>query len=88
MVDLDQWIETLKNGQCITESELKSLCDKVKEILLEEPNLQYVQTPITICGDIHGQFHDLMELFRTGGDITTTNYLFMVELECNHREIM
>lgn len=53
------------------------LCDRVKDILMEEPNVQHVQIPVTICGDIHGQFQDLMELFRTGGDITTTNYLFM-----------
>jgi hypothetical protein len=32
---------------------------------------------VTICGDIHGQFHDLIELFKIGGDIPETNYLFM-----------
>ena len=49
----------------------------MKEILVEESNVQPVNSPVTVCGDIHGQFHDLMKLFDTGGDVPSTNYIFM-----------
>jgi len=45
---------------------------------MEESNIQPVRSPVTVCGDIHGQFFDLMELFRVGGEIPETNYIFMV----------
>jgi len=51
---------------------------QVKEILIEESNVQPVNSPVTVCGDIHGQFHDLMKLFATGGHVPDTNYIFMV----------
>ena len=51
---------------------------QVKEILVEESNVQPVPAPVTVCGDIHGQFHDLIELFNQGGSVPDTNYIFMV----------
>ena len=39
--------------------------------------MQEIKCPVTVCGDVHGQFHDLMELFRIGGNSPDTNYLFM-----------
>ena len=50
---------------------------QAKEILTKESNGQEVKCPVTVCGDVHGQFHDLMELFRIGGKSPDTNYLFM-----------
>nr|CDS33620.1 serine:threonine protein phosphatase 2A [Hymenolepis microstoma] len=75
--ELDAWIEQLYNCQQLSEAHVKSLCDKAKEILTKESNVQTVRSPVTVCGDVHGQFHDMMELFRIGGKAPDTNYLFM-----------
>ena len=56
---------------------MKRLCQMAIEILVEESNVQTIDSPVTICGDIHGQFYDLLELFKVGGDCPDTNYLFM-----------
>lgn len=74
---IDEWLETLRKGDCLAENDLRKLCDIVKELLYEESNLQLVHSPVTVCGDIHGQFYDLLELFRTGGEVPDTNYIFM-----------
>lgn len=39
--------------------------------------MQPVRAPVTLVGDLHGQFYDLLELFRIGGKPPHTNYLFM-----------
>eukprot|EP01062_Namystynia_karyoxenos_P068497 TRINITY_DN6315_c0_g1_i1.p2 TRINITY_DN6315_c0_g1~~TRINITY_DN6315_c0_g1_i1.p2 ORF type:complete len:309 (+),score=99.45 TRINITY_DN6315_c0_g1_i1:91-1017(+) len=75
--DMDRRIEQLKKCEIIREQEVKEVCDKAKELLVQEANVQPVFAPVTIVGDIHGQFFDLLELLLVGGEVPDTNYLFM-----------
>merc|ERR1711933_559434 len=63
--------------EILPERLLKAACQRLKDVLIEENNAQPVQLPVVICGDIHGQFFDLLELFNIGGLIPEKNYIFM-----------
>ena len=73
----DKWIEDLKLGKCLDEPSLKHLIEKLTEILIEESNISWIKSPVIICGDIHGQFYDLLKLLSLGGSLPKTNYLFL-----------
>lgn len=75
--DLDSIIARLLECKAIPEQEVKMLCDKAREVLVKEGNVQPVSCPVTVAGDVHGQFYDLLELFKIGGDPPNTNYMFM-----------
>ena len=47
--DLDRQIEQLRRCEIIKESEVKALCAKAREILVEESNVQRVDSPVTVC---------------------------------------
>lgn len=57
--DVDKWIELTKDCKYLPEHYFKKLCDLVLDYLIEESNVHPVYTPVTICGDIHGQYYDL-----------------------------
>eukprot|EP01127_Copromyxa_protea_P001908 TRINITY_DN11810_c0_g1_i1.p1 TRINITY_DN11810_c0_g1~~TRINITY_DN11810_c0_g1_i1.p1 ORF type:complete len:357 (-),score=36.96 TRINITY_DN11810_c0_g1_i1:16-960(-) len=71
------WLEKTKRGETLPEGCLLKLCKRVLSILVLEPNVQQLHPPVVVCGDIHGQFYDLLELFRLNGDPKDTQYLFM-----------
>uniref|UniRef100_A0A1A9W878 Serine/threonine-protein phosphatase n=1 Tax=Glossina brevipalpis TaxID=37001 RepID=A0A1A9W878_9MUSC len=63
----------------ISEAEVRALCSKSREIFLQQPMLLELETQNTlfICGDIHGQYADLLKLFEVGGFPPAANYLFL-----------
>ncbi|KAL0234325.1 hypothetical protein PCE1_001361 [Barthelona sp. PCE] len=76
-MQLDLLIERLLKCEYPTETDVRSICSKATEILTREPNVIKLSAPITLVGDIHGQFYDMLELFATGGTPPTTKYCFL-----------
>lgn len=61
----------------LNESDIKALCMKAMNVFLSQPMLLELEAPIKVCGDIHGQFQDLLKLFGFGGYPPEANYLFL-----------
>jgi hypothetical protein len=84
-IDLDSVIDRLlevrgnRPGKAVQlqEYEIKYLCTKAREIFIGQPILLELEAPIKICGDIHGQYYDLLRLFEYGGFPPEANYLFL-----------
>jgi serine/threonine-protein phosphatase PP1 catalytic subunit len=83
--DIDAAIEKLlevrgaKAGKQVQlpENDVKQIATKAREVLMSQPPLLEVTAPIKICGDIHGQYPDLLRLFEMSGFPPETNYLFL-----------
>ncbi|SCV03947.1 LAMI_0H12222g1_1 [Lachancea mirantina] len=74
---LDETIALLKQGRHVPEETVYKLCQQSQELLMYEANVTRVDTPVTICGDIHGQLHDLLTLFEESGGIEKSRYIFL-----------
>ena len=76
-MDLDQFIETVRAHKPIQERDLICLFRMAQDILFQEGTLLNLTAPITVCGDVHGQFYDVLYLFEVGGLPPATKYLFL-----------
>ena len=76
-LDLDEYIEALRQGNLLSIENITKVCELASEILAKEPNVLQISSPVSICSNIHGQFEDLLEIFRVGGEIPLTKYIFL-----------
>lgn len=74
------WI-TLK--ECLTQEARLSKLDLIRiindftEIVKKEPNIVKAADPVTIVGDIHGQFYDFLKILEVGGSPELSKYVFL-----------
>lgn len=61
----------------LTEQEVRNLCIKSRDIFMSQPILLELEAPLKVCGDVHGQYYDLLRLFEYGGFPPDANYLFL-----------
>ena len=61
----------------LSEHDIKYLITTSKKIFLEQPIFLELEAPLTVCGDIHGQYPDLLRLFEIGKFPPESNYIFM-----------
>jgi len=61
----------------LTETQALYILEQATNVLSREPNMVTVKSPVTVCGDIHGQYYDLMKMFDVGGSMRDSTYLFL-----------
>eukprot|EP01043_Picozoa_sp_COSAG02_P020844 COSAG02_NODE_1039_length_15040_cov_70.746737_4_plen_286_part_00 len=79
----DRLIERLKTEGAsgapvqMEQEEIKRVLTKCREVFMQQPPLLELNAPINICGDIHGQYPDLLRMFEFGRFPPESNYLFL-----------
>jgi hypothetical protein len=84
-MNVDSLIERVSNCEYLSEREMRQVCNLMFELVIEESNVEPIQPPVAVCGDIHGQFFDFKELLRVGGMPPATSYVFLVRQRSSAR---
>lgn len=66
-----------RSSKFLTKNDALRLLQLATQVLRREPNVLFLQDPLTVVGDIHGQLYDLNPLFAQGGDPSQRKYLFL-----------
>ncbi|THH01606.1 hypothetical protein EW026_g1105 [Hermanssonia centrifuga] len=61
----------------LTEPQAMFILEQTTALMRTEPNMLHVASPVTVVGDIHGQYYDLMKVLEVGGKFSENNYLFL-----------
>lgn len=61
----------------LTEEEVVYLVMESRRVFMSQPMLVEIAAPVNLCGDIHGQYYDLLRLFELGGYPPESNYIFL-----------
>lgn len=69
----------------LAEPLIEAICAKAKELLMKESNVVHISAPVTVVGDIHGQFFDMLEIFKIGEKKTIDEYQKLGTSETSHR---
>lgn len=77
-MDLDRYLETALEGKLLTEKQFSNVCNYISELMVTESNVAFITSPVAVCGDIHGQFWDLLEIFKLAGECPEQKYIFLV----------
>lgn len=74
---LDSFVEEVRSHSPLKEEDLVALFALAADLFYQEGTLISLSTPITVCGDVHGQFYDVIKLFQIAGPPPETKFLFL-----------
>eukprot|EP01065_Artemidia_motanka_P027952 TRINITY_DN3314_c0_g2_i1.p1 TRINITY_DN3314_c0_g2~~TRINITY_DN3314_c0_g2_i1.p1 ORF type:complete len:316 (+),score=106.86 TRINITY_DN3314_c0_g2_i1:90-1037(+) len=61
----------------LEEDHVRTVIQVARDVLMEQPCLLDLGTPVQVVGDVHGQYYDLLRMFEIGGYPPNSNYLFL-----------